>query len=807
MLSMRVVVIVAAACILGLPGQAHRPHDIVSSIAASPDGECVFAFIRLIMWRSVDGGASWSPAQAGMPVRADGTGMGAGDHHLNDPVPYQFAIHFSPTFGRDQDRTVFQTTEKGLLRSTNGGDSWALLPRIPKAAKADATRHKAAILPPRTGQTGANVVVLAEARRSRGTAIPQPTPLAHAAFSLWRSLDGGNTFHGVWPPQLAVGASGPPECTAIHAGAGGTNPGVIYAGCQSTAPGRHTTPTVLVSFDAGATWLHICDLPTGLVVTSIADVYIPQVRVGVEQENGGRELETLGLLVATNSSTADTASAFSVRFTYVPANSSVGVQLVGDVVSHAHVVRELNTDAGGAGAANVFGVASTAGMHPGDARVLYILPRLGSAVLQSRDAGASWQRLSRAPQIDKGSSINFNTLAVREGEAGIWKAINFTHIVGCAANPSVIFIGGYEGVHKSSDAGATWRKVDVISRMATSLSVAPASADGTTFVVAVCTYVGGCFSAIYDHGSSAAKDVRAPMAVEMLPLRYDLNNFATVTPRGALARNRTGQWHRVQSERGLPFFMEPAAAADYNVAVVSPAFADDGLIIVFSGAWLLWTKDRGTNWDVTAVPYLCVEGITQSYGHRRPNLAGRVTTVVFSPGYVHNNAVYVAGVNMGVSVTRDNGITHTLLFSKQCTAAPTGQMWTYYVAVPPTGHSKEDCRCKQTWTSPTIGGTCATEQEGCTRCDLAVAWCMIENPGCMQEEPGGGWAYCTKHQAATGVADPLLVRAAETQTMGNEPNHPKSLHVSLDSGETWNNLPRGTNLCTRHLHALLIAIL
>ena len=51
---------------------------------------------------------------------------------------------------------------------------------------------------------------------------------------------------------------------------------------------------------------------------------------------------------------------------------------------------------------------------------------------------------------------------------------------------------------------------------------------------------------------------------------------------------------------------------------------------------------------------------------------------------------------------------------------------------------KEACRCKQSWTSPTDGGTCATEQEGCTMCDVqatgaqGAAWCMIENPGCMQ---------------------------------------------------------------------------
>jgi len=57
---------------------------------------------------------------------------------------------------------------------------------------------------------------------------------------------------------------------------------------------------------------------------------------------------------------------------------------------------------------------------------------------------------------------------------------------------------------------------------------------------------------------------------------------------------------------------------------------------------------------------------------------------------------------------------------------------------------EEACRCKQSWTSPSDGAACATEQNGCTTCDFESSWCMLENPGCAGEEDGEGWAYCKR---------------------------------------------------------------
>ena len=45
---------------------------------------------------------------------------------------------------------------------------------------------------------------------------------------------------------------------------------------------------------------------------------------------------------------------------------------------------------------------------------------------------------------------------------------------------------------------------------------------------------------------------------------------------------------------------------------------------------------------------------------------------------------------------------------------------------------------------------------GCTNCDGTGAeksWCEIKNPGCVNEEHDGGWAWCKPEPAASTCAD------------------------------------------------------
>ena len=86
------VAVRALGCLLLLhagPAHAHRPHDIVTSVDTSPDGRVAFVFMRSMLFRSRDGGQSWSTAQAGMTLQ-DTTSLAGDAKALRIPVPHQY---------------------------------------------------------------------------------------------------------------------------------------------------------------------------------------------------------------------------------------------------------------------------------------------------------------------------------------------------------------------------------------------------------------------------------------------------------------------------------------------------------------------------------------------------------------------------------------------------------------------------------------------------------------------------------------------------------------------------------------------
>lgn len=78
----------------------------------------VFAVGGPHVWRSADGGSSWETAESGLPEWAD-----------------IYRVYPSPNFAADE--TLYLTGFGSLLRSTNGGDSWAVV-SIPEV---DVARH------------------------------------------------------------------------------------------------------------------------------------------------------------------------------------------------------------------------------------------------------------------------------------------------------------------------------------------------------------------------------------------------------------------------------------------------------------------------------------------------------------------------------------------------------------------------------------------------------------------------------------------------------------------------------------------
>jgi hypothetical protein len=100
--------------------RAHAPHDVIEIVAVSPNftlDQTVFAYIRLTdhehraidgVFKSMDDGMNWQPAQTGLPLAA----------------PRE--IEVSPDFA--QDATVFLSTHSWIWCSRDGGASWKRLP-------------------------------------------------------------------------------------------------------------------------------------------------------------------------------------------------------------------------------------------------------------------------------------------------------------------------------------------------------------------------------------------------------------------------------------------------------------------------------------------------------------------------------------------------------------------------------------------------------------------------------------------------------------------------------------------------------
>ena len=61
------------------------------------------------------------------------------------------------------------------------------------------------------------------------------------------------------------------------------------------------------------------------------------------------------------------------------------------------------------------------------------------------------------------------------------------------------------------------------------------------------------------------------------------------------------------------------------------------------------------------------------------------------------------------------------------------------------------CKCKEAWTDPLRG--CDMIQKECPAISCgasAIPWCLIENPGCLEDE-GLGWFYCGSNVEALSI--------------------------------------------------------
>jgi photosystem II stability/assembly factor-like uncharacterized protein len=576
----------------------------VRSVAFSPGfaaDRTVFAAAALDIteghgiFRSTDGGRTWSPANRGLAF-----GRGHTDPHV-----YSLAV--SPDFA--DDRTVFAGGASGLLRSTDGGDSWAFLASgftyaqvaLSPSFAADRTLFGTDGYLLRRSTDGGTTWKETPYCCGDGLAVsPDFAADGIVLAGRSRSADGGLTFDEM--PAFGY------ESARFAFSPGYAADGTVLAG---TSVGR-----VLVSRDRGLSWTS-AGRPSPSAVGEVAfspgypadPTLLAANRQGLwrSTDDGETWVRLAGL---------PTEEALSLAFS--PAFAADRLILAGAV---SGLYR--SDDGGEAWAPSSTGITGYTARRfapspaYADDRTLFV--DTGRGLFRTSDGGDSWTRLRRGSgemtlvAVSPGFAADrtlfaWDDLLVRSDDGGDTWAEAGQPVL--SATPSVWAVSPTWGtrptlmaaakvssngpvgqVARSDDGGDTWEPATEVQRQlfVEALALSPAfAADGTALVGTEAGFIGGGWiqgarastdgGATWPHGALGSDCMdpddcwpTAGFAVAFSPAYADDRTAFVGTRGGRVWRNGAGvddtdAW----TPAALP-------AGDFVTALaVSPAFADDG---------------------------------------------------------------------------------------------------------------------------------------------------------------------------------------------------------------------------------------
>ncbi len=184
----------------------------IDALAATPDGAVVYADTPSGLFRSDNGGTSWSVTKPGIPVSAEVLAVSPADSNL-----------------------IYAGAKSGFYRSTDGGNNWTLIPS-PMSQNQDAIFYQIAIDPLRPSNIWA-----------AASNVPNPC-------GVYASTDGGITFTPVTLPPLGFN----PYSEATSLAFDPSHEGTVYAAGQGSP--------IFKSTDGGATWNVLAQIYGSLTV-------------------------------------------------------------------------------------------------------------------------------------------------------------------------------------------------------------------------------------------------------------------------------------------------------------------------------------------------------------------------------------------------------------------------------------------------------------------------------------------------------------------------------------------------------------
>ena len=419
----------------GCLGQS--PNDVISAIAASPNGQTVYVISRGLLLHSIDGGLSWQLSMPGMScIQKE---CGNYDEIFVELIP------------NEDDMTIFYGTNKyGLLQSSVNNDnddsghysSWK-----PVGSKlfthCPGKGHLAS--PPNNNL----LLVVGESKNNNGS------------FYLYRSEDGGDTFEEIRSLQLD-------GCACVYS----ASPSVFFVG--------GSYGDVWASLDGGKVW------------TMIPSV-LPDIDEWAE-DTDNQILQIVGVSsTTTHVSTDDTYEIYVLTKKTLVAATLV-LKNNGNVIKlgSSHILQETSRISFLNAVAYPSGASSAATTSSSSISLVLMKsgcnmdPKCHQDLFLSHDKGETWKSDLRASTL---------TNKFGNGHYGI-KRLDQTffdeEFYDAWGNENILFLGSFQGVFRSDDHGVSWTYLDTISHWITGLSVGRGFGKDW-FLLDFCTYTRGCF--------------------------------------------------------------------------------------------------------------------------------------------------------------------------------------------------------------------------------------------------------------------------------------------------------------------------
>jgi photosystem II stability/assembly factor-like uncharacterized protein len=441
-------------------------------------------------------------------------------------------------------QTVYAATDRGLFRTTTGGDHWRTLgPSLLRNRTCCRYRYGYE----RTAAFGAGGVIYASWWR------------AGAASILYVSTDRGDSWRRVEPQ----GSLQPYRFQALAIDGSGT----LYA-TEGRQFGSTRLPGVIKSSDGGRTWV-----PAGLPKQEVwqlqvdagngSTLYANTTTELLESSDGGATWNAVG-----NGPNRPTYSAVSD-----PHDSNTHYGIADGVVK--------SSDGGHTWAAADNGLVATVitslALAPGSAATLYAG---ANGVSKSVDGGRTWR--------PSGNGLG---------------GVQVLGLIADPRNPATLYAGTERGLFKTSDGGGSWRAVaSGLPAHVWSFALGLDPAHPRTVYVAGCA--GSCrrpggFRKTEDGGATWRAVTGVPWPVRSLALDPQHSGIVFAgTTRGGIFRSSDGSrtWRRVAMAPGVPVRIAHRSNS-YAVAAIAidPRDSDNVYAAGITGG-IIRSSDGGTTW-------------------------------------------------------------------------------------------------------------------------------------------------------------------------------------------------------------------